>query len=226
MTDLLLVDQHEEPDIVDPLFDEFELDDPGDIPPDEGDAGEKSLKKVTIATPAQIEAVAASRHINPSGLSAAHRIKARDLTMQAMALVLAHKSSVHYSQGASRWSGINNHDRAWKGQYPTECDCSATDTWALWCGLTHFARFVHVDIVNGAKWRAGFTGTMTKHGRSVLHMTLQRADQVFYGGTRSIPEHVATYIGGGLVISHGSEPGPFKLSMHYRRDIVDIRRYI
>jgi hypothetical protein len=38
--------------------------------------------------------------------------------------------------------------------------------------------------------------------------------------------HVATYIGGGLVFSHGGEGGPFKLGIDYRPDRCAIRRNI
>ena len=39
-------------------------------------------------------------------------------------------------------------------------------------------------------------------------------------------EHVAVCLGGGMVFSHGSEAGPFKLRLHYRPDLYQIRRYI
>lgn len=225
----LFSDPDEEPDIEDLLFAEVPLTDPADIPPDGDDsvhAASINLDDMVVATPEQIAALTASGHINPSHLHTRERIRARDLGIQAMALVLHNAGSVHYTQGANRWEGINRRDRAWRGQYPKHGDCSSTDDWALWCALTHFKRFVHVDIVNGLGWRAGYTGSMTPHGVSVRGHTLQRMDQVFYGRSRSVPSHVATYIGGGLVISHGSEAGPFKLSMRYRHDLVDVRRYI
>jgi cell wall-associated NlpC family hydrolase len=48
-------------------------------------------------------------------------------------------------------------------------------------------------------------------------------DSVLYG-PRPTFEHVATYIGGGLVFSHGSEAGPFKLSAYYR-PVAMVRRH-
>lgn len=161
--------------------------------------------------------------INPSGLSTKNRIRARDMAIEAAVLGLKHAPQVHYTQDARRWDGINKHLKAWKGQFPKYADCSAFVTWCLWNGLDHFGRS---DLVNGDHWKAGFTGTMLKHGRSVKHgYALQRGDAVIYGrgGTG---EHTAIYIGGGLVISHGSEAGPFKLRIDYRPDLQDIRRYI
>jgi cell wall-associated NlpC family hydrolase len=52
-----------------------------------------------------------------------------------------------------------------------------------------------------------------------------RGDLAIYG-SGAPGEHVAICIGGGLVISHGSEPGPFKLPLRYRTDLLEIRRYL
>jgi cell wall-associated NlpC family hydrolase len=222
-----LIEEPIEIDEVDGRFEDFPLTDPKELPPDGDDSkhGKKieAMEFQPITDTATV--VAATRHINPSGLSSAHRIKARDMAIQAMALTLQHASAVHYTQGSDRWEGIAHHDRAWRGQYPHHGDCSSTTTWALWCGLSHFHRFQYVDLVNGLHWKAGYTGTQLRHGRSVAGGSLQRCDLVLYGNGWP-GEHVAMYIGGGLVISHGSEGGPYKLSMHYRGDIIDVRRYI
>ena len=48
---------------------------------------------------------------------------------------------------------------------------------------------------------------------------------VFYGDQGGgVAEHVATYIGNGLVISHGG-PGVHKLRWNYR-PVNEVRRYI
>jgi hypothetical protein len=83
-----------------------------------------------------------------SELSPRHKIIARDLTVQAAVLGLNHAAELHYTEGPARWQAIERGLRAWKGQYPTEADCSSFDSWCLWCGLTHFQVG---DIVNGEK---------------------------------------------------------------------------
>ena len=78
--------------------------------------------------------------------------------------------------------------------------------------------------VNGAGWAAGYTGTQAMHGRVVSLDALEVGDLVFYG--RAWPYgHVAGYVGGGKVISHGSEGGPYLLPVRYRSDVSHARRY-
>lgn len=158
-----------------------------------------------------------------SGLSAPHRVRARDLAVEAALLGLRHAPQIHYSQGPHRWDWHREDLRAWRGQYPTDLDCSSYATWCLWNGLHHY----HVrDTVNGERWLAGYTGTMLEHGKRVVHPeNILRADLALYGH-RFPGEHVAICIGSGLVISHGSENGPYKLPIHYRPDLLMIRRYI
>ena len=155
-----------------------------------------------------------------SGLSPAHHKKAVNMTLQAAVLGFKHKEQVHYTEGPERWSGIDQDRKAWRGQVPTYADCSAYVTWCLWNGLDHFH---YPDIVNGQKWRAGYTGTMMQHG--VLVSSPLPGDAVIYG-TAWPGEHTALYTGGGLVVSNGSEPGPFLLPIRYRPDILQIRRYL
>lgn len=158
-----------------------------------------------------------------SGLSPKHRERARDLATRAAILGLQHAPSVHYTQGTKRWEGITKHLKAWRGEYPKYADCSAFATWCLWNGLDHYGVR---DTVNGQDWKAGYTGTMLKHGKPVAHESnVLRGDLAIYG-TAWPGEHVAFCIGGGLVISHGSEAGPFKLPLHYRSDLLEIRRFI
>jgi hypothetical protein len=58
---------------------------------------------------------------------------------------------------------------------------------------------------------------------------VKQADCVFYG-TEWPGKHVAIVVGrqGGvpMVVSHGSEEGPFFVRYNYRPDVLQIRRYI
>lgn len=159
-----------------------------------------------------------------SGLSAEHRDKARDLAMRAAFLGLHRAPYLHYTQGGQRWEGIDERLKAWRGEFPQHGDCSAFATWCIWNGLSHY----HVrDTVNGAAWKAGYTGTMVEHGKRVRDLdNVKRADLALYGDPRGGTGHVAVCIGGGKVISFGSERGPFLLPLRYRRDLVQVRRYI
>jgi len=158
-----------------------------------------------------------------SGLSAAHRIKARDLTMQAALLGLKNTQSIYYTQTGRRWDGINKNLKAWQGEFPHYADCSSFATWCLWNGLDHFGVR---DVVNGAAWKAGYTGTMLNHGKVVTKQSnWMRGDLILYGN--GFPgHHVAVYCGDGFVISHGSNAGPLKIRWNYRSDFMCCRRYI
>jgi cell wall-associated NlpC family hydrolase len=155
-----------------------------------------------------------------SGLSREHVHQAVNMTLQAAVLGYHHREAIHYTQGASRWSGIDGHHKAWRGEYPPWADCSAYVTWCLWNGLDHFH---HSDTVNGLHWWGGYTGTLLEHGLRVR--TPIPGDAVIYGSGWP-GEHVALYTGGGLVVSHGGESGPLLLPMHYRSDVLSVRRYI
>jgi cell wall-associated NlpC family hydrolase len=159
--------------------------------------------------------------MNVSGLSPKRRVHARDMAAEAAVLALRNAPVVHYTQTARRWDGIAKHLKAWRGEFPHYADCSAFVTWCLWNGLDHYGVG---DVVNHERWQAGFTGTMLEHGQK-LDRPWDRGDAVIYG-TGFPGEHTAIYIGGGLVISHGSEAGPFKLPVHYRPDVMAYRRYI
>lgn len=159
-----------------------------------------------------------------SGLSAVHRIKARSLAVQAAKLGVANEPSIHYTQGASRWQGLDRRLKAYKGEYPSYADCSAFTTWCLWNGLSHYGCR---DTVNGTNWTSGYTGTQRTHGKQVKHRaSWLRGDLIHYGpGTG---EHVAILVDAfrGLVVSHGSEAGPKLLRWNYRNDFAECRRYI
>lgn len=188
---------------------------------DEGD-GDAVLKSDPVPTTSLIDSPRLLT--SASGLSAAHRAKARDLTMKAAYLGLRHSPALHYTQSMRRWDGINLGCKAWRGEYPRYADCSAFATWCLWNGLSHYNVR---DVVNGQNWRAGYTGTMVIRGKHVVHSrNMRRADLVIYGDPFGGSGHVAVYIGGGMVISHGSEAGPMKLHWRYRSDVNSVRRFI
>jgi hypothetical protein len=165
-----------------------------------------------------------------SGLSAAHRIEARDRTVRAAMLGLKRKDSLHYTQGPRRWDGIRKDLRSQEGECPTHADCSSFATWCLWNGL--FVKFKVRDTVNGAAWQAGFTGTMLTNGKRVVHRSnVIRGDCVIYGDGGS-GKHTAIVVGRRksdnkiMCVSHGSESGPHYVEYDYRPDIMEIRRYI
>jgi hypothetical protein len=165
-----------------------------------------------------------------SGLSAPHRLEARARAVDAMTLLLNHKTQVHYTQGPRRWDGINHKLNAHIGGYPNYADCSSSVTWALWNGL--WIPFRNRDTVNATAWKSGYTGTMLNHGKEVKHLgNVLRADCVIYGRKGSDGEHTAMIVGRNksghpMVISNGSEAGPYYLPYDYRDDIMCIRRYI
>lgn len=161
-----------------------------------------------------------------SGLSPQHAAQARRTILKGVDLLLRNPAAVHYSQNAAqRWEGIDRDLRIQNGEVITHGDCSSTHTWLLWCALTGVHPSI-ADLVNGEHWKAGFTGTIIHHGKPVVHISNAKVgDAILYGPLPNC-EHVATYIGGGLVFSHGGEAGPFKLGVDYRPDRTAIRRHI
>jgi hypothetical protein len=170
-----------------------------------------------------------------SGLSAPHRILARTGAVNAAHLGLKNAAALHYTEGPRRWDGIHLHKDARKGEFPQYADCSAFVTWCLWNGL--YLEFGVRDTVNGAHWLEGYTGSMLDHGKEVVHeANFQRADYVIYG-SGAPGKHTALIVGRALglsnvkdgvpmVISNGSEAGPFFLPWNYRSDIMQVRRGI
>jgi hypothetical protein len=71
---------------------------------------------------------------------------------------------------------------------------------------------------------------MLQHGKQVRHLTnVQRGDCVIYGtGSPGVHCTIVVALKGGvpMVVSHGSEPGPFYRKYNYRTDVLQIRRYI
>lgn len=213
--------------MTDQLFDLLTGCEPDSWDPEaDGDLGDNGtparLGKLGVAAPPAAGPLTAGAP-NPTGLSTVHRVRARDLACGAAALAYRNRGSVHYSQNARlRWTGIRADLKAWQGEYPKNADCSSYVTWAVWNGLDHYDVR---DVVNGLRWQAGYTGTMLTHGAHVSPSRLIRGDAVIYG--RSWPGlHTAIYMGGGMVLSHGSERGPLLLPVFYRGDVLGCRRYI
>lgn len=161
-----------------------------------------------------------------SGLSDDHAAHARRLITRSTKAMVANKSIVHYSQRSDRWVGIDRRLTITKGEYPKTCDCSSTATWMLWDAMAR--PFGVRDLVNRANWNYGYTGSMYRNGKAVVHdENLKIGDLIFYGNQGGgIPSHVAVYVGGGKVFSHGSEGGPYILGLDYRSDRRMSRRYI
>jgi len=59
--------------------------------------------------------------------------------------------------------------------------------------------------LNGENWSAGYTGTLIEHGRNVDvdEASLKVGDLCFYYHPM---HHVAIYVGGGMVVTHGMDP--------------------
>lgn len=160
-----------------------------------------------------------------SGLDRKDRAFARRVVVHGAEKLLTRPQDVHYTQGPDRWDGIDHHKHIWQGDlFPFYGDCSSTATFLLWRALA--VPFKVKDVVNGMAWRAGYTGTMLQHGR-VIHREsrIEPGDLALYGSGPP-GHHVAVCLGDGLVFSHGSEGGPYKLNLHYRGDLMCVRRYI
>jgi cell wall-associated NlpC family hydrolase len=183
-------------------------DDSTELPPDEGDIDQEPQLDAPVTEYQPETALAA--------ISPAHSDQDRKTAVQAAILGLRNRAAIHYNKDNAtlRWDGINHHRLASKGQFPHYADCSSFVTWCLWNVLRN-----RPDTVNGQKWRAGYTGTMIKHGTRVTEAAIKPGDVAFYD------HHVAIYIGGGFVISHGKEIGPLKVHLHYRK-LNEIRRYL
>lgn len=161
-----------------------------------------------------------------SGLSPAHRAHARKLILRAAKTMVQRKHLINYSQGPNRWEGITKGLTITKGQYPKNCDCSSTAQWMLWDAMKR--PYGVRDLVSGSNWRHGYTGSQYTRGKAVKHdKNMKIGDLVFYGRQGGgIPSHVAVYVGGGKVFSHGSQGGPYILNIDYRGDRRMTRRYI
>jgi cell wall-associated NlpC family hydrolase len=147
---------------------------------------------------------------------------ARERAVRAAMLGVKHRDQIIYTQNPPRWDGISRRCRAFRNQFPKSADCSSFVTWCIWDALG--GEKAGPDRVNGANWRAGYTGTQTSHGRRVSMDDARPGDLVFYGSGGQIG-HVAILVDDNKVVSHGSNPGPMVLAANYR-PIVQIRSYL
>ena len=163
-----------------------------------------------------------------SGLDAEQRAAARRAAVRAALTGLDNTSQMHYTQDSRRWDGISNKRVAARGRFPHHSDCSSFATWCLWNGLN--LDFGVGDLVNGLDWTAGYTGTMLQNGKQVRRAEkVHQGDCVLYGSAWP-GTHVALVVGRQdgvpMVVSHGSEDGPFLVRYDYRPDVLQFRRYI
>jgi hypothetical protein len=140
-------------------------------------------------------------------------VSKRQAVVNAALYGAQHEPSIHYTQSSSRMYGVRNRIRP--PAIPRYEDCSSFATWCYW--------LAGAADPNGLGYNGqGYTGTLAAHGRRAS--TSRPGDLVFYGG--GFPyTHVAIYIGGGKVVSHGSEHGPIVCDMHYR-PVSTIRSYL
>jgi hypothetical protein len=152
------------------------------------------------------------------------RGEARLLAVRAFRLPYNNRGRVHYTQGASRWQGIRERRRYGDGRYPNYADCSSLFTWCWWNALTNVDGMGTRDRINGCSWTAGYTGTLLSHGWRVSDR--RPGDAVIYG--RGFPGvHVAMIAENtNMAYSHGSEAGPHYVPWNYRRDVMQVRRFL
>lgn len=133
-------------------------------------------------------------------------VSKRQAVVNAALYGAQHEPSIHYTQSSLRMYGVRNRIRP--PAIPRYEDCSSFATWCYW--------LAGAADPNGLGYNGqGYTGTLAAHGRRVSISSLRPGDLVFYGG--GFPyTHVAIYIGGGKVVSHGSESGPKIASVYYR----------
>ena len=189
-------------------------------------SAEARMDKLLKDRRAQEEKAATARG-GPYDLSDKDRDRAVKIMVAAFRLAFEHAGNVHYTQSSARFGGIRGKLRYADGRYPTQEDCSSMYTWAFWNGITSVAGMNAPDLVNGARWTAGYTGTLLSHGRQVPFADRRGGDAVIYG--TGFPGHHVAMVDSAdhdLVYSHGSEAGPYHLRWNYRSDIMQVRRYL
>jgi cell wall-associated NlpC family hydrolase len=165
--------------------------------------------------PSNIKCCPSSSSGGSSQFGAATTANRQALYNAAMALY-NNRANEHYTQGGSRWSGINSRIRP--PNAPPYSDCSSSSTWCYW---TVFGS--GPDFLNNEDWDAGYTGSMSPRGRTIPCSTMQMGDLAFYGKPKI--SHVAISIGNGRVVSHGSDPVGI-YSYNYRSDLNKCNTYL
>lgn len=140
----------------------------------------------------------------------------------------ANPNAAYYTEGPARWQGVQAIYGKVKPQqaipYLRSGDCSAGYTrWVLW-GLQQSTGRVPHDVVNNARWQAGFTGTIVDTMTRV-HGEPEVGDAAIYG--HSYPFlHVAGVVDPPTkrVVEHGSNAGPNCAEWDYRSDLYGFFR--
>jgi len=166
---------------------------------------------------------AAENFITPCGVAApcfSDKSSPRDKILQSSWALYNQRSNEHYTQDSRRWSGITNN--VCPPSAPSYSDCSSASTWVYW---TVFGK--GNDFLNGQNWGAGYTGTLTNHGRLVQLSEAKPGDLVFYGTCSGCVSHVSIYVGNGMTISHGSDPvGNYPIDSYGSLKRQQIRNYL
>lgn len=166
--------------------------------------GDDSYAKPTAAaaaSPASIKPLGTprveSRCLNVSAQWNVENVRAM---LYSFALdVYAGRSQETYSENMTlRWVGI--HDGICAPNVPRYSDCSSMVTWLYWNLFGNGA-----DFLNGENWGAGYTGSLKEHGVAVGTdpSGLKVGDLCFYYHPM---HHVAIYVGGNMVVTHGMDP--------------------
>lgn len=148
-------------------------------------------------------------------------------------------AAVTYTQGSSRWQGINSWVCPLKittttFKAPAYADCSSFVSWLFWT-----AYGLGPDKLNGQSWKAGYTGSMADHGIVVSNAIQNTAtgvwspastayalpgDLCFYGLYPHV--HVTMYVGNGIVVNFGSSNHvTYQTATYHPSRLQQIRRY-
>lgn len=110
----------------------------------------------------------------------------------------------YYTQGPMRWQGVRavyGKVKVVKGTIPKlrGGDCSSGYTRVILFGLEQSLGRIPRDVVNGADWTAGYTGSIYRVCRRVLHP--QKGDAILY------PDHVTAVfdVAARTCYSHGKD---------------------
>lgn len=131
----------------------------------------------------------------------------------AALLTYRNRDAIHYTQGPARMGGVRF--GIMPPHFPEFEDCSSMYTWWKFAAGAPDPN----DLgYNGE----GYTGTQANHGEYVIDPSAPGTPlttAVFYGGSGSDTEHVAMVVSSGMVVSHGSEGGPYLIPVMYRGDM-------
>ena len=156
-------------------------------------------------------------HLLAQGQPAAGGGGTRHAVVAAALLAYNKRDQIHYTEDMKRrMEGVVK--RIKPPNVPSVGDCSSMVTWY------YFA--AGAPDPNGAGYNgSGFTGTLDR-GRTVSIDQSQPGDYVLYG-TAHPWAHVALFVGEKqgqhMVVSHGSEGGPYYLPWNYRKDTGPIK---